>query len=631
MSGYETAVVRLTTPDGKTAGLGVLVGPRTVVTCAHVLNTALGRDQREQARPDWAAEIPIRFPFIEGSVLRSSRVAAWVPPPIDGAGSGDVAGLLLGESAPPKAVPARFASGPRTPNGGLRVFGYPGDPPRKNGAWVDLDLKGVVSQQLIQVESRGDQTIKAQPGYSGSPVWSSKGGLVIGLLQATAFVDESARDAYLIPPATVLQACQDHLLIDEETTRFSVAPPVLSFGKVGPWVRVEGRVEVHTMGDEDFRMGLDPPRAFLVERFSDGIAVSPRDDLTGEHRATLAITSGPRCKEVELGAAIAAEPDDVLPEWPLRGEEDTRPILQEWARKHRLVPSDLFDGQLHVTYQPVVRASVTHVRESRTSEKHSFPKPPDRSQTYSGSIEDVRVNFPPWAEGNWAGALKGSVVSAMCQACDNDHRVFCRSCRGSTKLSCPTDELCPLCSGTKTVRRGEERARCPDCSGRGRLTCRICGGSGIRQCDQCADGKVPCPQCGGNGETFVCEWGEVRRSVSVGRTQTDWSHAEFQLEESDFVQLAVAGSTCLDLIPSDKRAELSEWLEMELAIWQPKEMLRRVQLSVAPVTVTSYKPGRREFRALVVGTRVEAPGAKWLRLWLFLERLLDHVRGPSAP
>jgi hypothetical protein len=112
----------------------------------------------------------------------------------------------------------------------------------------------------------------------------------------------------------VLQACQDQPLIDEETTRFSVAPPVLSFGKVGPWARVEGRVEVHTMGDEDFRTELDPPRAFLVERFSDGIALSLREDLTGEHRATLAVTSGARRKEVDLSAAIADQSDGALPE-----------------------------------------------------------------------------------------------------------------------------------------------------------------------------------------------------------------------------------------------------------------------------------------------------------------------------
>ena len=50
------------------------------------------------------------------------------------------------------------------------MFGYPQIPPQARGAWVDVDLKGNVGGQLIQVESRSDQTIKAQPGYSGSPV-----------------------------------------------------------------------------------------------------------------------------------------------------------------------------------------------------------------------------------------------------------------------------------------------------------------------------------------------------------------------------------------------------------------------------------------------------------------------------
>ena len=51
LPGYETAVVRLVTGAGATAGLGVLVGRNAVVTCAHVVNTVLGRPQRLQLEP----------------------------------------------------------------------------------------------------------------------------------------------------------------------------------------------------------------------------------------------------------------------------------------------------------------------------------------------------------------------------------------------------------------------------------------------------------------------------------------------------------------------------------------------------------------------------------------------------
>lgn len=39
---HHCASVRLVKPDGETAGLGVLVDAQKVLTCAHVVNVALG-------------------------------------------------------------------------------------------------------------------------------------------------------------------------------------------------------------------------------------------------------------------------------------------------------------------------------------------------------------------------------------------------------------------------------------------------------------------------------------------------------------------------------------------------------------------------------------------------------------
>nr|MBA2695895.1 serine protease [Actinomycetota bacterium] len=205
-----------------TAGLGVLVGTRQVVTCAHVVNTSLGRDQREQARPDPSAVVQVEFPLLPGAPVRTGRVQAWVPPPQRGEGEGDVAGLVLSEDAPTGATPARFAVQATAPGSRLRVFGYPETPPRERGGWVDVDLKGDVGGQLMQVESRTDQTIKAQPGYSGSPVWQHGTGLVLGLLHAAPFADEPYRDAYLLPAILVAEAWEeqfDYLLVAENPYR----------------------------------------------------------------------------------------------------------------------------------------------------------------------------------------------------------------------------------------------------------------------------------------------------------------------------------------------------------------------------------------------------------------------------
>ena len=101
MTGYEAAVVRVRcwAPGRPTAGLGLLVGDKQVVTCAHVVNTALGRAQREQRAPGAADVVQVEFPLLAGAPVRDAAVAAWVPPSASGMG-GDVAGLTLTEQAP---------------------------------------------------------------------------------------------------------------------------------------------------------------------------------------------------------------------------------------------------------------------------------------------------------------------------------------------------------------------------------------------------------------------------------------------------------------------------------------------------------------------------------------------------
>ena len=233
MAGYETAIVQLcsSAPGMPTVGMGMLVGDDQVVTCAHVVNTALGRDQREQACPGEQDWVHVAFPQLPGVAMppvRLAQVTMWLPPE-SSMGGGDVAGLLLTEKAPDGATPARFAAVPPDPGTSLRVFGYPGFPLRETGSWVDVELKGAVGGQLIQVESRGGDTVKAQPGYSGSPVWAAGSGEAVGLLEIAPPGDEPEHDAYLLKPAAIAAAWEapfDYLLIPESPYRgWYCSPP----------------------------------------------------------------------------------------------------------------------------------------------------------------------------------------------------------------------------------------------------------------------------------------------------------------------------------------------------------------------------------------------------------------------
>ena len=70
------------------------------------------------------------FPLLPGAPVRDARVVCWRSPDSAEAGGGDVAGLALTEDAPEHAASARFMTAIPAPGTWLRVFGYPGDPPR---------------------------------------------------------------------------------------------------------------------------------------------------------------------------------------------------------------------------------------------------------------------------------------------------------------------------------------------------------------------------------------------------------------------------------------------------------------------------------------------------------------------
>ena len=93
------------------------------MTCAHVVNSALGRGLREQAQPGESDRVQVEFPLTAGGCQcartgRNVGAAAEV-----GGGGGDVAGLVLTEvapAAPPGPVRGGYA-GARDEVAGVRL------------------------------------------------------------------------------------------------------------------------------------------------------------------------------------------------------------------------------------------------------------------------------------------------------------------------------------------------------------------------------------------------------------------------------------------------------------------------------------------------------------------------------
>ncbi|HET8681913.1 MAG TPA: hypothetical protein VFM54_08575, partial [Micromonosporaceae bacterium] len=154
----ETFIVRFPGPAGGAVGVGVLVGAREIVTCAHVVNVALGLDARAQPAP--TGPVTVELPLLPGGPFRgTAEVVRWLPPAVEGAAGDDIAGLLLAQAPPASARAAQLAVGAPAAGLAVRVFGYPGVPPRPDGAWVATQVRGRVGADRLQLDSVADAAL----------------------------------------------------------------------------------------------------------------------------------------------------------------------------------------------------------------------------------------------------------------------------------------------------------------------------------------------------------------------------------------------------------------------------------------------------------------------------------------
>lgn len=203
---------------GSAVGLGFIIADGYIVTCAHVVNVALGRDKRSQDEPGPDDLIDVDFPILSPSgtgVTCKYEVASWHPqPPGNEISVSDVAGLVLadGERTPPGAGRARLIDPSAVREAEVSVFGYPptGERTYPQGGWARHRALGGVGGGLLQLEAIPGTAFSAQPGYSGSPVVAvfEGGDAVIGMFIA-GWPDGSEPDSLAIPMAELARAWPD--------------------------------------------------------------------------------------------------------------------------------------------------------------------------------------------------------------------------------------------------------------------------------------------------------------------------------------------------------------------------------------------------------------------------------------
>lgn len=178
-------------------GLGMVVGPRHIVTCASVVNRALARLNQN----DWPrADLTIAFPRIDRggpeAPRRTTRVVRWSP--VTGDTGADLAGLELVDGDLPDGAGVGTLRTDPPASGTARVFGYP----PASGAVADLVVGERVGGGRIQVTRQTPEPPRLGPGFGGTPAYDPATGAVVGLLVPP---DADGRDRllYLVAGAEI--------------------------------------------------------------------------------------------------------------------------------------------------------------------------------------------------------------------------------------------------------------------------------------------------------------------------------------------------------------------------------------------------------------------------------------------
>jgi hypothetical protein len=158
-------------------GVGFVVSPSHVITCAHVVADALGDRQLAYGQYDSEWNIQIDFPSVPSGKVYTAKIRGWAP--LDRPAPDDMAILELNESIPEEVKPITICK-QYIPGDFIRAFGIRGNLPR--GTYVEGKYLGEVVGRLEITSEHEDKAI--DHGCSGGAVWLANGNGVIGMTTA---------------------------------------------------------------------------------------------------------------------------------------------------------------------------------------------------------------------------------------------------------------------------------------------------------------------------------------------------------------------------------------------------------------------------------------------------------------
>ena len=118
---FENSIIRIFTSRGTVVGAGFLVSEWSLITCAHVVVTALDLKVCSSEMP--TTSISLDFPLVAPRQIFTAQVVFWQPPRSDG--SGDIAILQLNDTPPTSAQITNFVTSDDLWEHDFRTFGFP--------------------------------------------------------------------------------------------------------------------------------------------------------------------------------------------------------------------------------------------------------------------------------------------------------------------------------------------------------------------------------------------------------------------------------------------------------------------------------------------------------------------------
>lgn len=185
--------------DQQVVGVGFLVDveKKTILTCAHVINVAIGKpDNQDKPR----SLISLDVPFLDPKKQLDARVTHFFPKKPDN--TDDIALLEILDELPVGANAVEFAAADAYGGHEFGVYGFPVGY-EEDGQYVEGRLQEKLVNKRIQAIGTSNLGYFVESGFSGSPVYDKDLDAVAGMMMQVD-VESKKRIAFVCPSNVII-------------------------------------------------------------------------------------------------------------------------------------------------------------------------------------------------------------------------------------------------------------------------------------------------------------------------------------------------------------------------------------------------------------------------------------------